>query len=436
MIFQAIKERGHGGFGKVEEVLGSDGFRYARKTLVVPPQLSAEEVKPRFEREVKYQGAISHPNVVSILFHDLSADPPWFVMPLAECSLADEMAIDRHLNGDPRNALFHILAGLEEIHRRGFCHRDLKPGNVLKFSTPEGVEWYALSDFGLMAVGEDASSTLTPSGVGGGTPLYQAPECAINFKRATPRSDIYSFGALLHDIFSTNPKRLPHEELAVPGNLAPIVSKCTKRNAHRRYKNVEELREELFQARSTFTFTFQSGEEEQAVAILSAEAMPTADQWDQIFDFLDTHSTEGMPARNVFRALRREHIEHLGTDDPDLMAALGKLFSDHCRELSFDFDYCDVLAAKAQLFYDLGEVGLKADIAVAMLMLGLNHNRWFVERKFVQMVGPTSSDALIQRILVELSVLNIDFKWRFTQLESSISVNKLQLHHALQAILT
>lgn len=209
MEYEKRKERGRGGFGIVDEVIGEDGLLYARKSLSVPAHLDAAALRPRFDREVKFQSVIHHENVVPIFEYDLLATPPWFIMPLAHCSLQDEMHVDRTLGGDPKPVLFQILAGLEEIHRRGFLHRDLKPDNVLKFSTTNGTAFYALSDFGLMAVGEDASSTLTPSGIGGGTPRYQAPECAINFRRATQRSDIYSFGALLHDIFATNPKRLP-----------------------------------------------------------------------------------------------------------------------------------------------------------------------------------------------------------------------------------
>ena len=91
----------------------------------------------------------------------------WHILK-ADCSLEDELNKDRTLAGDPKKALFDILAGLEEIHRRGYLHRDLKPGNVLKYCLKDGSHFYALSDFGLMAVGEDASSTLTPSGIGGG----------------------------------------------------------------------------------------------------------------------------------------------------------------------------------------------------------------------------------------------------------------------------
>ncbi|TPG11968.1 serine/threonine protein kinase [Sphingomonas oligophenolica] len=428
---------GQGGFGIVEEVIGEDGLRYARKTLVVPPNLEVDQVKPRFEREVKYQSAISHNHVVHIFHHDLTANPPWFTMPLAQCSLLDEMMIDRTFSGDPRLALFSILAGLEEIHRLGYCHRDLKPHNVLKFEGPDGGIIYALSDFGLMAVGEEASSTLTPSGVGGGTPAYQAPECAVNFKRATARSDIYSFGALLHDIFAVNPKRLPHEQLTAPGDIGPVIERCTKRNAHRRYKDVAQLREALFDALNNYRFVYQSGEEQKVVELLSRDnLLPTEDEWDEVFDFLDATPDTGQPTMNVFQALRREHIDQLSQDDPDLMAALGQMFSDHCRKRSFNFDYCDVLAGKAQLFYEHGDIGLKASMAIGMLVLGLDHNRWFVERVFLFMAGPAAADPVVQRMIVEMSVLQIDFNEQFWRMTHSISVSKEALHPALQALVT
>jgi eukaryotic-like serine/threonine-protein kinase len=436
VAYQFIKECGRGGFGVVEQVSHDNGHHYARKTLVVPPHLDPKQVKPRFEREVKYQGAIKHNHVVAILDHDLNTNPPWFIMHLADCSLHDEMMADRTLGGSPGTALFHILAGLEEIHRLGYCHRDLKPHNVLKFKAVDGSAVYALSDFGLMAVGEEASSTLTPSGIGGGTPAYQAPECALNFKRATARSDIYSFGAMLHDIFAPNPKRLPHEELSGPGDIGPIIEKCTKRNAFRRFKNVEQLREALFNALNTYQFVYQSGEEQKVVELLSDEnQLPDSKQWDAIFDFLDSTPDDDDPTKNVFRALRREHIEQLSVDDPDLMAALGKMFADHCRTRIFGFDYCDVLASKAELFYELGEIGLKADIAIAMLRLGLEHNRWFVERKFLQMVSPSAPDAMAERMIVELSVLQIDFKGQFEKMQSSISVTDEALHPLLRLLL-
>lgn len=436
MDYQRIKERGRGGFGVVDEVRNDVGGIYARKTLVVPPHLSEQGLRPRFEREVRYQKAISHPNVVEILDDDLSTSPPWFIMPLADCSLHDELVQDRTLGGNPSPALFDILAGLEEIHRLGYKHRDLKPQNVLKFSGKSGETKYALSDFGLIAVGEDASSALTPSGMGGGTPAYQAPECAINFRRATERSDIYSFGAILHDIFAVNTKRLPHEKLTAPGAIGPVIEKCTERNHLRRYQDVVTLREALFESLNDYQFSASSNEEQGIVNILKdTNILPNSDQWDNIFEFIEDADPSGQPLRNVLRVLRRDHIVQLAEEDLGLLSALGKIFSDHCRNLSFGFEYCDVLAGKAQFFYDFGDIGLKADIAVAMLMLGLDHNRWFVERKFVRMVDSEIPEPLAQRVIVEFDVLKIDFDYQFKRLQRSIDVDKGSLHPALQALI-
>ncbi|EHP94200.1 serine/threonine-protein kinase [Methylorubrum extorquens] len=432
MPYHSVKQLGRGGFGVVDQVIDGAGNSFARKTLVVPATIDAAQMHARFEREIKYQSSINHENVVRIFDYNLSDNPPWFIMPLAVCNLQDELNVDRSLGGNPQSILFDILAGLEEIHRRGYLHRDLKPANILKFLDNNGQPRYALSDFGLMAVGETGTTTLTPSGVNGGTPMYQAPECAINFKRATTRSDIYSFGAILHDIFSANAKRLPHDELTVPGDLGAIVEKCTKRNGHRRYKNVEELREDLFAALNAYEFVFGSGEEEIVTGFLMKEQFPNNEEWDRIFAFLDDCEGNLRGFDNVFRALRREHIAHMNTEQSDLLAPLGKQFADYCRELSFNFDYCDVLASKAQIFFEFGDIQLKANIAVAMLVLGVDHNRWFVEHKFVEMAGHEIPNELAARIAVEIDVLKIDFGSKVQHLERSINTSREKLHPLLR----
>lgn len=153
MSYKTLKEIGRGSFGVVELVVDAEGRKWARKTFVPPnrPDVSNEDMRARFEREVRYQIQINNPNVVRIHDYDLEIDPPWFVMELAECSLADELKIDRTLGGDPRKPLFDILAGLEAIHEKGYKHRDLKPANVLKFTSDDGTIRYAISDFGLMS---------------------------------------------------------------------------------------------------------------------------------------------------------------------------------------------------------------------------------------------------------------------------------------------
>jgi serine/threonine protein kinase len=197
-----VSEISRGGFGRVVKVKDEHGALFAMKLLEPSAQMAQvpiEQLKKRFEREVKYQQSISHPNVVKIHDMDMNANPPYCVMELAEGTLADDIAQDHTLGGDPKSALFDILNGLEFLAEQGFIHRDLKPQNVLKLRNLDGAIRYAISDFGLMRPGNSDTTTLTVTGAQGGTQNYAAPELMQDFSRATTAADIYAFGAILHE---------------------------------------------------------------------------------------------------------------------------------------------------------------------------------------------------------------------------------------------
>ena len=435
MAYKKVQEIGKGGFGIVDEVEDDNSNRWARKTFAPPsiPGISADDLRARFEREVRYQSEIDHANVVVIHDYDLAANPPWFIMELADGTLAEEINADRTLGGDPRKPLFDILAGLEAIHGKGYKHRDLNPKNVLRFGG--AAPRYAISDFGLMSVTAGQTTTLTATNQAGGTLHYQSPECAIDVKRATTQSDIYSFGALLHDIFAGGAARVPHTELTVAGPLGPIIEKCTKRNLHRRYKSVAALREDLYKVLSTEKVIFASKEEAEIVTLLEGKSSLTDDEWDRVFLQMDENEDHHRSNHAIYRALSHDHLLQLAKDATELLMALGQGYARYAQTRSFDFDYCDVLASKAEVFYEHGELDLQAFIALAMLELGTSHNRWFVERVFMEMAGASISDALANRIKVEIEVQSVDFCSRIRHLERSISERRDNLHPVLREIL-
>ena len=431
MTYKTIKEIGKGSFGVVELVADEKWQQRARKTFVPPnlPGVSDDDMRARFEREVRYQSEIDDPNVVRIHDFDLDVDPPWFVMDLADCSLADELRADRTLGGDPRKPLFDILAGLEAIHAKGYKHRDLKPANVLKFSAKDRTARYAISDFGLMSPASGQTSTLTASNMGGGTPLYRAPECAINFRRATVQSDVYSVGAILHDIFGGGAARIPHAELTVAGPVGPIIQKCTKTYVRRRFPNVITLREKLYEVLRE-AISFASQEEKELVNLLQEKDQLTEQEWDRVFQQIDENDEKKASNHAIFSALTTAQLEQLATEAPDLFASLGKDYARYAHG-NFSFEYCDVIATRAEVFYRHGELDLKAVVAIAMLELGTSHNRWFVERKFLQMAGPSISEELAERIATEVDVRKYNFSQAIGHLERSISVSRDDLHPVL-----
>jgi hypothetical protein len=269
--------------------------------------------------------------------------------------------------------------------------------------------------------------------MGGGTPLYRAPECALNFKRATAQADIYSVGAILHDIFGGGASRLPHVELNVPGTLGPIVQKCTKQNVRRRYPTVAALREELYAALDTAVISFSSREEAEVVSLLKGTSELTPEEWDRVFQQIDENDDKKRSNHPIFQALSLAHLRHLFDESPDLFASLGRDYAKYTMSGGFDFDYCDVIANRAEVFFEHGEMDVKALIALALLEMGVGHNRWFVERKFMKMAGPEISDALAARIAAEITVQKIDFPRLIERLERSISASRTQLHPVLRA---
>ena len=340
---------------------------------------------------------------------------------------------DHTLGENLKVVLFDILTGLEVIHENGFIHRDLKPANILKFNNDGDIK-YSISDFGLITSNHSESSTLTGTNAGGGTENYAAPELNGGFKRANFAADIYSFGAILHDIFGQKATRIPYTELNLSGEIGKIISKCTKRLPIKRYLSVAELREDLYAVLNTDELKFNSSNEEEVVNLLTSKTILNDKGWDKFFIFIDDCMNTKISCANAYKSITAEHIKSL-QNSPELFNALGYNFCQYIKGGTFNFDYCDILAIKAELFYEGDDLGLKADVAIALLELGISHNRWYVERKYMTMVNKNISDILANRIKLELEIQEVNFKDKMSDIECSISVSKDTLHPILLDLL-
>jgi len=362
--------------------------------------ISQDELLKRFRREVKLQSEFDSPNIIKIIDSELDVFPPYFVMEKADCSLKDKIDSNQLDAVEKKKCLFDILNALELIHNRGFKHRDLKPANVLYVVT-EGRADYAISDFGLGAAADGENSTLTGTGVQGGTLMYAAPELVKSFRRATPACDIYSFGAILHD-FYVGTKRTPYAKQFGPGKIGEVISKCTETLTIRRYKSISDLRADLYEALSDSNYE-QISKENKFILELLEKYEIKSEEWDNIFIRLEDIESSGDFSRELVMAFGDEHLNALHDQFPELLSA----YALHLAEYAFHyisnmpFEFCDVFADQLMKVFDLSGMEEKAILAYALLVVGVSHNRWYVERKFANLVRKDADPMFIDRIVAE-----------------------------------
>jgi hypothetical protein len=67
-----------------------------------------QNIERRFAREAKTQSGIRHHNIVPVVHTELSASPPYYLMPPAICSLQDDLDRDKTLGGN----WLHVVADI------------------------------------------------------------------------------------------------------------------------------------------------------------------------------------------------------------------------------------------------------------------------------------------------------------------------------------
>jgi serine/threonine protein kinase/TolB-like protein/Tfp pilus assembly protein PilF len=256
--YRVIEELGRGGMGIVYK---AEDTRLKRTVALkfLPPELThIPEIRDRFMREAQAAAALDHPNICTVYEFDQAGENAFISMAYIE-----GRSLRKRIDSGPleleealRTAT-QIAEGLQEAHKRGIVHRDIKSANIRIDARGQA----KVMDFGLARV---AGATLvTREGTTMGTVTYMSPEQARG-ETVDHRTDIWSFGvvlyemltgelpfkgehelAIIHSILKDKPKSIMEQRAGIPPTIEQVIFRALEKDLDKRYRQMGDLLDDL-----------------------------------------------------------------------------------------------------------------------------------------------------------------------------------------------
>eukprot|EP01147_Barroeca_monosierra_P005348 gene5348-7101_t len=193
-------------FGGILQQPDGSSLQIAVKTIK-PERMSNKE---DFLREARLMSSLKHPNIVQLL--GIVEEPSLMIVQ----ELVPNGSLENYFKNHPKSSLTdfqrilwasQIANGMAYLEKVKFVHRDLATRNILL----DDRLFAKISDFGLSRAYED---NYYQASTGGRWPVrWYAPE-SINYGKFTSRSDVWSFGITLWEIWSHG--AMPYDNMSGP----------------------------------------------------------------------------------------------------------------------------------------------------------------------------------------------------------------------------
>lgn len=253
--YRIIEELGQGGMGRVYRAFDTKASEEVALKLIRFEIASDRRTIERFGNELKMAHKIVHRHV-GRMYH-LGEEKGTHYITMEYVPGEDLKSLIKRVKKlttvKAISIAKQVSEGLEEAHRLGVVHRDLKSSNIM--IDKEGNA--QIMDFGIALSPE--TKGLTGAGAIIGTPEYMSPE-QVEGKKVDRRSDIYSFGIILYEMVtgrvpfegdtplsvsmkhkSEKPRNPKEVNPQIPENLSRLILKCLEKDMEKRYQSAREL---------------------------------------------------------------------------------------------------------------------------------------------------------------------------------------------------
>ena len=172
-------------------------------------------------KEYQLSLQLQHPYIASVYeYAENTPGGPGILMEYSDARSLREFISEKPSFKLRMKVLDQLLDAVSYIHECGIVHNNLDPKDILVTKKGNNVK---IIDFGLSA--EDVVALGKSGRLDMG---YVSPELVANSRKLDRRSDIYSLGKIIDDLFG--------------GKFGKIVDKCTRKKAGKRFENVDQLK--------------------------------------------------------------------------------------------------------------------------------------------------------------------------------------------------
>lgn len=237
------------------------------------------------QREYELTLGLSHPHIIHVYTYE--ANTPVgsaIIMEYVDGRTLTEYLAERPDTMVRQRVFEQLLSATAYLHKAGVLHNDLKPDNILITRANHDVR---LIDFGFA---DDDSHYMHRAM--GGTRGYASPELAVQVHAIDTRSDIYSLGCIMQQLF--------------PGRYRRIVHRCLHPDRAHRHADVEALAKAWHHRRRPLQWAAM-------LVIATLILLPTLlyiGEREQRKQYVQTVEREQLLADSLFQVLETSYEEH------------------------------------------------------------------------------------------------------------------------------